>query len=101
MAGWNAAIERRTIGQWHAKLTPSTVDCSGNSITEEQGENSDDTCWFVGCIWDPAALSSVGRPWSVGNGNLWLADLVGFPEVMVEYYRNNGRAPFGFTIDQN
>ncbi len=97
--GWKAAIEERTVGQWYASLTPSTVDCSGISITEEQGESSTDTCWFVDCIFDPAELS--GGPWTVKNNNLWLADLVGFPEVMVEYYRNHSRAPCGFTIDQD
>jgi hypothetical protein len=85
---------------WHAQLTPVNINFAGSQVKEVAGAAGTDTCWFMGSIYNPFT-SITGGTWTVGANNFWGNDYVGWHSAAVTYYRNNGRAPCGQTMNQN
>ncbi len=72
----------------------SSKDLAGRQVYEASNGDPSDGCWFSGSAYPPATLSGGG--WYVGFyyfNSSWDYDYVGMDPTIVDYYRNNGRAP--------
>lgn len=93
-----------TLGMWNQTLTPANVNFQGRTVTEENGNpggggSGNDTCHFAGSVFGRFDRIT-GGDWTVGAGNVWGVDFVGWLLPAVNYYRDKGRAPCGTTFQQ-
>lgn len=95
--GWNSPS---TLGMWRCTLTPASIDFAGKSVTERDGGGGNETCFFVGSIYPHKTALTANSKWSVGPGNKWQADSIGWYPRPILYYRNQGRAPCEFVWTQ-
>ena len=94
-AGWNVAVHK-----FVQTLKPTGTSFAGRRITESNTQAATDTCWFAGSDV-PKVTGVTGGSWTVGSDNRWGPDHVGYTNVgRIVYYRNEMRAPCGFTMYQ-
>lgn len=94
--GWSSTYP--TVYKWMQTLSAGTF--KGRNVSEHDGGNGDDTCWFSGSAigkWE----SITGGSWPVDTNNRWGADYVGWLPTAVSYYRAQGRAPCMTEFDQD
>jgi hypothetical protein len=92
-------------GLWQQTLTPPSFDpkfdFSGETVRETSA-GSLDQCWAGGSALPMASLTS--HEWTVGSGNVWGPDGVGWgtneSSCPIEYYRCMQRTPCGFLLRQ-
>ena len=93
--GWSTAVHN-----FVQTLKPTGTSFAGRTITESNSSPGVDTCWFD-LSEVPRATGVTGGTWLVGSDNRWGPDQVGWPDVgAVVFYRDQGRAPCGFTLYQ-
>ena len=97
--GWGSGIHA-TNHCWKQKLTPATTDFQGCTVQEAPTAPGTDSCWFAASTGAPFT-GVTGGTWTVGSGNVWGDDFVGFNAPWVTYYRTNGRAPCSATFVQS
>ena len=96
--GWDSGDP--TIYKWEQTLSPSATNFAGRTVTEQNpGGGGPDTCYFTGSSFAPFTAIT-GGTWTVGSGNHWGYDYVGWRSSAVTYYRAQGRAPCGTTFSQ-
>jgi hypothetical protein len=93
-----------TLGMWNQTLLPANVNFNGRDVTEQNpvaggGGSGNDTCHFNGSAVNTFDALTGGN-WTVGAGNVWGEDYVGWFLAAVQYYRNRGRAPCGTNFQQ-
>ena len=81
-------------------LKPTGTSFAGRTITESNTQAATDTCWFDDS--DFRKVTGVtGGSWTVGSNNRWGPDHVGYTNLgVIQYYRDEGEAPCGFTMYQ-
>jgi hypothetical protein len=89
-----------TDGEWQQTIQTPKIVYNGVTVQESNpGGGGPDTCWFSGSIYAPFTAIT-GGTWTVGAGNKWGFDYVGWFSPAVTYYRSKGRAPCGTTFPQ-
>jgi len=68
-------------------------------VEERDGGGGSDTCWFLGSIRSKQLTLASGS-WTVGAGNQWSPDSIGWSAPALIYYRNQGRVPCEFVWNQ-
>lgn len=96
---WDNANNRPTIHRFTVTALPTTTSFSGRSVTErDAGGGGPDTCWFTGSAADKWEIITINT--GTVNSNNQYGDLVGWYPDKVTYYRSQGRAPCGTTLQQ-
>ncbi len=90
-----------TVYRWNQTLTGGSFN--GRRVTEQDpGGGGPDTCWFPGSQYAKfEAVTTPGFLWTVGSGNAWGPDYVGWTYSAVSYYRGQGREPCDTTVSQD
>ena len=97
--GWGTGIWA-TAHQWRQRLTPTNRRFDSCQVTEVDAGGGTDSCHFAGSTFAPFTALS-GGTWPVGASNFWGDDTVGWKTNAVTYYRAQGRAPCGFSLNQS
>jgi hypothetical protein len=103
---WSGQPNEAKLYKWDATLSADTgVSFAGRVLTESDGGNAVDTCWFQGsAIYKADSLTgqfnTMGHTWTVATGNTYGDDFIGWLESAVTYYRGQGRAPCQFEFSQ-
>jgi hypothetical protein len=98
-SGWDDAHSEAAYGLWTQTLLPASPSLAGRTVFETDPGGGTDTCWTNTSIFDPHTHVTGGQ-WTVGSGNTWGPDQVGFQEAAVPYYRQHGRAPCAASFPQ-
>lgn len=99
--GWGAAgTNAETIGLWNGTLLPLANNFNGRDVQEVNGGAGVDSCWFAGSAY--AKFDRItGGTWTVGAGNVYGQDGVGWFQPAVCYYRTqNKKIPCGTSFKQ-
>src|SRR5271168_1092493 len=85
--GWGAVgTNNETLGNWDGTLLPKASNFNGRDVQETNGGAGTDSCWFAGSAY--AKFTQItGGTWTVGAGNAYGQDGVGWYQPAVCYYR--------------
>ncbi len=94
------------VAMFSGTLTPATADFNTRTVTENpvgSGTNTTDSCWFAGSALPQYtnANSISGGTWTVGAGNVWQTDHIGFFADIDGYYSAQGRTPCAMHTEQH
>lgn len=96
---WAGLANYATVYKWRATVSNGSFSFTGRTVTEYDGGNGNDTCWFPNSSIPPQVRVS-GGSWTIDGSNQYGDDGVGWTENAVQYYRSAGRAPCQTEFDQ-
>lgn len=101
---WNPQPGTQTAARWRVTLYDARIgtaaDYTGYQVAESApATGGPDTCYFPGSIILPQVVLNPAPPAYIFNTHN-VDDVVGWPEFLARYYRENIRAPCSTTIPQ-
>lgn len=95
--GWADDDAAPAVHQFEQTLKPTGTSFTGRTITESDSSTATDTCWWSGSRFRKVTGVTSGE-WTVRSRNRWGLDSIGWTDLgTIQYYREQGRAPCGFT----
>lgn len=80
-----------SMSMYEQVLRGGTGNYSGWTVSEEEGATGSDGCWSptANPTLVPEYPAVAGSQWTVGSGNSWIPDYVGWYSTSVDYIRAN------------